>query len=722
MDTTPHFEIHGNQDYLRLEVERVKALAQARLTEAEGAADAQELERLSAQKAALAQARVEATAAGVGIPLQEVVTRFGLGPLEAELLLVVLAPLLDGSILPIYKRLRGGFLLDGVDVSLAVQLAAGTWEEKLEARRALTHQAPLVANGLLQVTQPRGATNVLHQEVVLPARLLNHLLGDAALAESLAPFCEVVREAVPLERVVLPPRVRDDLLAVLTPGKAFRDSLSAWGYDAFLPYGRGVTLMLTGAPGTGKTLLATALATHLGRPLLRVRSGKLQDHQAPIEPLLADLSLEAAVRDAILFFDDCEGLFAERGARLSALLGFVERLEGMVLFATNQPQRLDPALERRIVMQVELPVPDPDLRLAIWELFLPPELPVADDVDVTALANLYDFTGGTIKNAVVVALNRALSANPRQPVVSQALLKEACDAQLKATVEEYATRTRAQLTLDDVVLPEAEKRQVQEVLGACRNHAFVMNRWGFGQRLATGKGIVALFDGPPGTGKTLCAEVLAHEIGRPLFRVNIPAVVSKWVGETEKHIQDVFARARASQAMLLFDEADALFGKRVAETQSSNDRYANMEVNLLLQEVERFDGIVILTTNLFGSLDDALKRRVLFRVSFPKPDAEHRSRIWQVLLPERAATTPDVDFAVLGKRFDLAGGHIKNAVLKAAYAAAAQGGPIAMRHLLDAGQGECKAAGVLIREGEWSSPRKAGGAPQGQAGTTSQDD
>jgi SpoVK/Ycf46/Vps4 family AAA+-type ATPase len=252
------------------------------------------------------------------------------------------------------------------------------------------------------------------------------------------------------------------------------------------------------------------------------------------------------------------------------------------------------------------------------------------------------------------------------------------------------------------------------VLDACRNHAFVMNAWGFGTRLATGKGIVVLFDGPPGTGKTLCAEVLANEIGRPLFRVNIPAVVSKWVGETEKHIQDVFAKARASHAMLLFDEADALFSRRVAETSSATDRYANMEVNLLLQEVERFEGIVILTTNLFGGLDDALRRRIGYRVTFPHPDAVQRSRIWQVLIPGRAPLAPDVDCEELGRAFDLAGGHIKNAILRAAYAAAATGGPITMRHFADAAAAECRSAGVLHRQGDRKRAERPQPAPQGR--------
>jgi len=324
------------------------------------------------------------------------------------------------------------------------------------------------------------------------------------------------------------------------------------------------------------------------------------------------------------------------------------------------------------------------------------------------LATLYDFTGATIKNAVLVAVTRALAESPEAPRLTMQGLRVAADLQLKARLEDLALATRSTLTLDDLVLPDEQAGQMRALLEACRDQATVMNAWGFAKRLTTGKGVVALFDGVPGTGKTLAAEILAAELDRTLYRVNIPAVVSKWVGETEKHIQDVFARARASHAMLLFDEADALFSRRTPEATSSNDRYANMEVNLLLQEIERFEGIVIMTTNLYGRLDEALRRRILFRITFQSPDAAARARIWRVVLPQRAPLAGDVDFAKLGRLYDLAGGHIKNSALRAAYKAAAEGGAIAMRHLEEAAAEECRAAGVVLREGEWTSPRQAG--------------
>jgi SpoVK/Ycf46/Vps4 family AAA+-type ATPase len=199
---------------------------------------------------------------------------------------------------------------------------------------------------------------------------------------------------------------------------------------------------------------------------------------------------------------------------------------------------------------------------------------------------------------------------------------------------------------------------------------------------------------------------MAGEFERPLYRVNIPEVVSKWVGETEKHIRQIFQHARVSHAMLLFDEADALFSARVAETQTATDRYANMEVNLLLQEIERFPGICILTTNFYGSLDRALIRRLQFRVTFEEPDAEQRTKIWETLCPTECPLDHDVDFASLAEEFEMTGGMIKNALLRAAYQSAERREVVNMSNLQAACRDEFVSAGKLTRDADWTPPER----------------
>ena len=211
-----------------------------------------------------------------------------------------------------------------------------------------------------------------------------------------------------------------------------------------------------------------------------------------------------------------------------------------------------------------------------------------------------------------------------------------------------------------------------------------------------GKGICCLLKGEPGTGKTLCAEILAAELGMKLYQISIPKIVSKFIGETEKNIAKIFSTARANHSMLLFDEADSLFTKRVS-VENAIDRFSNMETNMLLQEIERFEGIVILTTNLDKNIDDAFSRRIQFKIDFPFPTPENRAIIWRALVPKECPIADDIDFDDLGESFELSGGYIKNAVVRAAYRAAARQGEITYDDIEFAAEQECKSAGKLFR-------------------------
>jgi SpoVK/Ycf46/Vps4 family AAA+-type ATPase len=233
-----------------------------------------------------------------------------------------------------------------------------------------------------------------------------------------------------------------------------------------------------------------------------------------------------------------------------------------------------------------------------------------------------------------------------------------------------------------LILPQDSVDQLQELCSAVRHHGIVLEQAGFSQRLSGGTGITALFAGVSGTGKTMAAEVVAGELGLPLFRVDLAAVVSKWIGETEKNLDRVFAAAADSNAILFFDEADALFGKR-SEVKDAHDRYANLEISYLLQKMEHYPGTAILATNMRHQLDDAFLRRISFMIVFPLPEPPERARIWQAVWPPELPRAADVDFAALA-RVKLAGGNIKNVVLAAAHLAVAQGRPVGTADLLHA--------------------------------------
>lgn len=454
-------------------------------------------------------------------------------------------------------------------------------------------------------------------------------------------------------------------------------------------------MLLSGASGTGKTRLARALANHWQRPLITLRATELPLDLSALRSELLDVLCEATLRDGVVVLDDCEAVLSAVDGRRRTVLDCLDHFGGRLLLLTStEPARLDDSARGRIAHQLALQVPDAAARRQLFEVHLPTSVAVDNDVDLESLASCYEFNGAVIRNAVTHA--RRLSTADA-PQVTMAHLDAGCRAQLIEPEGGLIVRSHSKHRLSDIVLDTRAETTVRELISACRNQGTVLSRWGFGDRLATGKGLIALFDGPPGTGKTYCAEIVAAELGRPLHRVNIAEVVSKWAGETEKQIRRIFQEARMSRGVLLFDEADSLFSQRVSETRSASDRHANMEVNLLLQEIERFEGVCILTTNFFGALDAALVRRIQFRVSFAEPDAAQRALIWRKLCPARAPLDEDVSFERLGEDFDLTGAMVKNALLRAAYRCCEAGRPLHQQALVEACRDEGAAAGRVVR-------------------------
>jgi SpoVK/Ycf46/Vps4 family AAA+-type ATPase len=244
------------------------------------------------------------------------------------------------------------------------------------------------------------------------------------------------------------------------------------------------------------------------------------------------------------------------------------------------------------------------------------------------------------------------------------------------------------------MLPDEKAQQLRNIAAWMKHRRLVHQDWGFGAKLSRGKGLNVLFTGPSGTGKTMAAEVLAGELSLDLYQIDLSSVVSKYIGETEKNLSAIFQEAEQSQALLFFDEADALFGKRT-EVKDAHDRYANIEVNYLLQRVEQYEGVVILATNLQQNLDDAFLRRMQEVLEFPFPDDSLREQIWRCHFPKNAPCEKDIDFSFLAQKFKMTGGNIKNIVLGAAFMAAQESKPISMSHLIVATKCEYQKEGKL---------------------------
>ncbi|MFO7536813.1 MAG: ATP-binding protein, partial [Chloroflexota bacterium] len=260
-----------------------------------------------------------------------------------------------------------------------------------------------------------------------------------------------------------------------------------------------------------------------------------------------------------------------------------------------------------------------------------------------------------------------------------------------------ATKVKPCYGWEDIVLPADTFNQLQEMVNVVQQRHVVYEQWGFGRKMALGKGLNVLFSGEPGTGKTMAADIIAGALGLDLYKVDLSTLVSKYIGETEKNLERIFTEAATSNAILFFDEADAIFGKR-SEVKDSHDRYANIEISFLLQRMEAYDGVVILATNLQANLDEAFTRRFHFITDFPFPDAADRERIWRVNLPAETPHAAEVDFGLLARRFRITGGNIRNIILAAAFLAARDEQPMSMSHLFHAARREFQKMGRLIEE------------------------
>jgi SpoVK/Ycf46/Vps4 family AAA+-type ATPase len=631
--------------------------------------------------------------AGVVLALDRLCASHGLDQFDRTILLLAAAPNFSRRFDDLLGSLDTERTSSGSTVEVIFTFCQKSMEERIRLRRRFSPKATLFARDLARLEMGHRYDNpkdLLVAEVTLSDRTFNYLVGDESLSADFMDFSSVEEPMVTLDQVVLPDAEKQRILSVVERHQRYLDCRREWGFDDLIRYGKGVLMLFHGKPGTGKTMMAHAVASRMGKRILNVDIPAFLDKREA-DRFLPGLFREARMQDALLFFDECELLFSDRvfgNAVMTGLLTELERFEGVAVLATNLPQILDEALDRRILVKVRFPEPDRDARREIWAKHLPPTAPVAPDVDLEVLSDRFEMAGGYIKNAVLMAVAEAVHTNGDSPVITMAHLEQAARDQLRRPLDASSSQVMPRVRLDDVILPDRLRIRIRELIDAARNRRTVLERWGIGAHLTYGKGVSALFHGPPGTGKTLCAEAIASELNQPLQVVAIPAVVSKWVGETEQNLARVFSEARSSNAVLFLDEADTLLMER-GEGRAS--RHDDSVVNTLLTLVERHDGVVLLATNLPDRLDKALARRLTYRLAFPFPEAEQRAAIWRSLVPSTAPTEGPIDFAALAAHA-LSGGHIRNAVFKAAFRAASAGVPLSTALLDEAAREEREGA------------------------------
>ena len=602
------------------------------------------------------------------LALDALCERCGLDAFERTVLLLAVAPCFSRAFDETF-----GHMAEEVGEYLAVEVvflfAELSLADRIDRRRTFSSRGPLVSQDLVSLgmrNRYTSAKELLGAEVEVCSRTFAYLVGRRELHDEFLEFSSVEEPRARLEQVVMDPGDKRRILSVVERHDEYLRRRAEWGFDDLIRYGRGSLMLFHGPPGTGKTMMAHGVAAHLGKRVLNVDIPTFSEN-SEADRFLPGLFREARLQDAILFFDECEALFASRrrhgNALMTLLLTELERFEGVAVLATNLPGELDEALARRILVRVRFPEPDREARAAIWRQHMPASAPVEDGVDVDALAERFEISGGYIKNAVLGAVAAAVhEAAETEPVITMQHIEAAATAQLPRVDGPGEMCEVPQLRLSDVVLATGQRRRVDELLQAVRRRPDVIRRLGVGGPRKGRTGVAALFHGPPGTGKTLCAEALAGELNRPLATARAPALLSKWVGQTERNLEVFFRDARDQHAVVLIDEAESLLARRDDHGMARHD--VSM-VNVLLDLVERYPGLVVLATNAPDRLDDALERRIEHRVAFERPGREERERLWGLMLGTVGGDRTDVDITSLA-RSELTGAGIRTAVLRAA--------------------------------------------------------
>lgn len=637
--------------------------------------------------------------AGVFLALPQLAYLFNLSPFETDVMAICLAPELRRKYDKIFVYLQDDIARKKPSIDLVLDILCETETDKWRARAVFSHHAPLFRAGLLQVIddpQSPSASSGLARFLKPDPRILNFILGNNHIDNRLTGTGnDIAKLYVPpfsLEDVLVAPEIKDRVMNVI------RRHLELPPQQKKKP-----VLHFHGPRGVGKHELALGICSQLNCFLLHVDAELLLANEAGAGPLLGAAFREVLLSQAVVYIDKFDALLSG-DIRSKALLTLISQLAadyGWVVLAGEKSWSPDGLFQTALFQSIPLPVPPVQLRQQVWEHALGDKQVNPRDKTRWAaeLARQFQLTPGRIRDAVEFAHYHHVSGDGnKQDEMTLDHLYNACRKQSNQKLTQLALKIEPKYRWTDIVLSNEKIDLLKEVCSHVKYRFRVFDQWGFDKKLSHGKGLSVLFSGPPGTGKTMAAEVLARELQLDLYKIDLSGVVSKYIGETEKNLAGIFKEAETSNAILFFDEADALFGKRT-EVSDAHDRYANIETSFLLQKMEEYEGVVVLATNFRRNMDEAFVRRIRFIVEFPFPDEESRFRIWKSHFPAEAPVSPGIDYEFLAKKVQVAGGNIRNIVLNAAFIAARNGGTIEMNHILSGVKREFEKIGKLWPHG-----------------------
>ncbi|MGA1841675.1 MAG: AAA family ATPase [bacterium] len=637
-------------------------------------------------KLTISEKKKASMAKGTYLALPRLSRLFGLSPFEEQSVLICLAPELNRKYKKLYAYLQDDMTRKNPSPDLILSLLCTTQEEIMIARSCFLPQAPLIKKGIIQIMEDSQYPHppLLWRSLKLDDRIVNFLLGINVPDSRIESFSKLILPKADISEAPISQESKTQLI-----------TLTKRHFAQSNEQPRSLILYLYGPYGSGRQSLAEAICKEINLPLIISDMEELLARDLPFEDALRLIFREAMLQPAAIYLKGIHPLLGaeeKHHLHLKIIERAIDEFSLLTFLAGEKNWEPGALFTGNTFVKVPFQAPEFAAQTELWKEMTNGRFQFSPEVDFNEFTSKFRFTPGQIKDALSAAQNLALLQDPDEPEITMQDLYQGCRAQCNQKLGSLAQKIIPHYTWEDIVLPGDTLQQLHAICNQMKYKHLVYGKWGFGQKLSLGKGLHALFSGPSGTGKTMAAEIIANNLQLDLYKIDLSSVVSKYIGETEKNLSRIFYEAESSNAILFFDEADALFGKR-SEVKDAHDRYANIEIGYLLQKMEEYEGISILATNLRRNIDNAFLRRLHFLVEFPFPDEKYRYQIWKKIFPKDAPIHKNIDFTFLSDHLKITGGNIKNIAVNAAFMAAGNSGSITMEHIIQSTMQEYKKIG-----------------------------
>ncbi len=630
---------------------------------------------------------------GIALPITHLKNCFNLTKFEADILLICLSSLYNMGYEKVFAYLQNDASQKHLSIQLIDRMFTETFEECCRNRDSFSTHMPLLKWRMLKTNEGQYRGPFLpSMPLVIDDRIAAFLTGSSYLDSGTSLCLSVLESYQTFDELLL----EEDLkLRLKNLTDYFRQPLS-----------NGINHIITlyGPSGSGKKHCAAIVAKSINRPLLSLRLAPILNDYGVFRETVTRVIREILILGAGLLIEDFDLLSVENKHMAVFRDYLLEHLQDYCwlcfLISSNRDSGPGQLVKARDI-RLHFPIPKFSLRVEIWNRVLKEQNISNLMTSSSELANRFKFNESQIRNAIATAQDDSFSRLINGKSILEEDLLMGCWGQCNQELSKLAQKIDSKSCWDDLILPQEQSKLLQEVCSHFKYKNVVYSQWGFNEKVLYGKGLSILFSGPSGTGKTMAAGIIAHDLKLELYKIDLSTVVSKYIGETEKNLSRIFNEAETSNAILFFDEADALFGKR-SEITNAHDRYANIETSYLLQKMEEYEGITILASNLRQNLDQAFLRRMQFIIEFPFPDKKLRERLWKGIFPVKAPLETNIDYDFLASRLKLSGGNIKNIAIGASFFAAEENSNIEIRHIMLAAKREYVKLGMSFLKSDMS--------------------